>query len=116
MAKYKRYDYSQSVLIPVALEEQLVPGTLEFAIHTLVDSRMDILLVCDQEGLLGGSFFAIDGCKMSSNASKEWSGKISDLQKRKGKIESKLKALVEDHIQISDLSDLPNQGNIKASF
>jgi transposase len=182
MAKYKRYDYSQSVLIPVSLEQQLVPGTLEFAIHTLVESRMDmsvfdcnyqndetgrsaydpklllkvvllgysrgltssrqierackenvlfmamscnqrpdhstiapfvssmkdqikplfrdILLVCDQEGLLGGSFFAIDGCKLSSNASKEWSGKISDFQKRKQKIEHKLKALVEDHIEI----------------
>jgi transposase len=60
----------------------------------------DILLVCDQEGLLGGSFFAIDGCKLSSNASKEWSGKISDFQKRKKKIESKLKAVVEDHIEI----------------
>jgi transposase len=60
----------------------------------------DILLVCDQEGLLGGSFFAIDGCKLSSNASKEWSGKISDLQKRKEKIEHKLAALVEDHIEI----------------
>jgi transposase len=182
MAKYKRYDYSQSVLIPISLEEQLVPGTLEFAIHTLVESRMDmsvfdanyqndetgrsaydpkillkivllaysrgltssrwieraccenvvfmalscnqrpdhstiasfvssmkdqikplfrdILLVCEQEGLLGGTFFAIDGCKLSSNASKEWSGKISDLQKRKEKIEGKLKALVEGHIQI----------------
>jgi transposase len=182
MAKYKRYDYSQSVLIPVSLQEQLVPGTLEFAIHTLVDRRMDmtvfddnyqndetgrsaydpkillkvvllaysrgltssrqieraccenvlfmamscnqrpdhstiapfvssmkdqikplfrdILLVCDQEGLLGGTFFALDGCKMASNASKEWSGKISDLQKRKQKIEGKLKALVEDHIEI----------------
>jgi transposase len=42
MAKYKRYDYSQSVLIPVCLPEQLVPGTLEFAIHTLVESRMDM--------------------------------------------------------------------------
>jgi hypothetical protein len=60
----------------------------------------DILLVCDQEGLLGGSFFAIDGCKIPSNASKEWSGRISDLQKRKTKIEGKLKALVEDHIEI----------------
>jgi transposase len=181
MAKYKRYDYSQSVLIAVSLQEQLVPGTLEFAIHTLVESRMDmsvfdcnyqndetgrsaydpkmllkvvllgysrgltssrqieraccenvlfmamscnqrpdhstiapfvssmkdqikplftdILLVCDQEGLLGGTFFAIDGCKMSSNASKEWSGKISDLQKRKEKIEHKLRSLVEDHIE-----------------
>ena len=43
MAKYKNYDYSQSLLIPVSLEEQLMPGTLEFAIHTLVGGRMDRL-------------------------------------------------------------------------
>ena len=42
MAKYKRYDYSQSVLIPVSLEKQLMPGTLEFAIHTLIETRMDL--------------------------------------------------------------------------
>jgi transposase len=41
MAKYKYYDYSQSVLIPVSLEEQLMPGTLEFVIHTLVETRID---------------------------------------------------------------------------
>ena len=41
MAKYKSYDYSQSVLIPVCLDEQLMPGTLEFAIHTLVHPRID---------------------------------------------------------------------------
>src|SRR5210317_1259267 len=181
MAKYKRYDYCQSVLLPVSLGEQLVPGTLEFAIHTLVDRRMDmsvfddnyqnddtgrsaydpkillkvvllgysrgltssrdieraccenvlfmamscnqrpdhstiaafvssmkdqikplfrdILLVCEQEDLLGGTFFAIDGCKLPTNASKEWSGKFSELQKRKEKIEDKIKVLVEDHIE-----------------
>jgi len=42
MAKYKHYDYSQSLLIPVSLQEQLMPGTLEFAIHTLVERRMDM--------------------------------------------------------------------------
>ena len=42
MAKYKRYDYSQKVFIPVSLEDQLMPGTLEFAIHTLVGTRMDM--------------------------------------------------------------------------
>jgi len=42
MAKYKKYDYSQNLLIPVSLEDQLMPGTLEFAIHTLVEERMDI--------------------------------------------------------------------------
>ncbi len=42
MAEYKRYDYSQTVLLPVSLEEQLMPGTLEFALHTLVETRMDM--------------------------------------------------------------------------
>ncbi len=42
MAKYKHYDYAQEVLLPVSLEQQLVPGTLEFAIHTLVETRMDM--------------------------------------------------------------------------
>jgi hypothetical protein len=55
--------------------------------------------VCEQEGLLGGTFFAIDGCKMPTNASKEWSGKFSELHKRKEKIEDKIKVLVEDHIE-----------------
>jgi len=41
MAKYRSYDYSQGVLIPVSLEEQLMPGTLEFAIYTLVETRID---------------------------------------------------------------------------
>jgi len=30
-----------------------------------------VLLVCDQQGLLGNDLFAIDGCKMPSNAAKE---------------------------------------------
>ena len=42
MAKYKRYDYSQNVLIPVSLENQLMSGTLEFAIHALIETRMDL--------------------------------------------------------------------------
>ena len=48
MAKYKHYDYSQSTLIPVSLEEQLIPGTLEFAIHYLVESRMDTSIFDDR--------------------------------------------------------------------
>ncbi len=32
-----------------------------------------ILLICHEQGLLGNELFAIDGCKMSSNAAKEWS-------------------------------------------
>ena len=41
MAKFKAYDYRQRVFLPVSLADQLMPGTLEFAIHTLVETRMD---------------------------------------------------------------------------
>ncbi|NIU59015.1 MAG: IS1182 family transposase [Phycisphaerae bacterium] len=181
MAKFKRYDYSQKVLIPVSLEEQLVPGSLEFAIHTLIETRMDmsvfegkykndvtgrsaydpkvllkvvllgyarglissrqieraccenvtfmalsgnqrpdhstiatfvssmkdqilplfcdILLVCEQENLLGGTFFALDGLKLPANASKESSGTISELTKKKDKIQQKVKRLLKDQIE-----------------
>jgi transposase len=180
MAKYKPYDYSQSLLIPVSLREQLMPGTLEFAIHTLVEERIDlsvfddkyqndetgrraydpkillkvvllaysrglissrkieraccenvtfmamscnqrpdhstiaafvssmkdqilplfcdILLICEQEDLLGGTFFALDGIKLRSNASMEWSGKISVLSKKKEKFEQRAKQLMEEQI------------------
>ena len=42
----------------------------------------DVLLVCEQEGLLGGTTFALDGCKLSSNASRKWTGTISEIRKK----------------------------------
>jgi len=187
MAKYKYYDYSQGVLIPVSLEEQLMPGTLEFAIHALVETRVDrsvfdkrydndetgrlaydpkillkvvllgysrgllssrqierackenvtfmaltcgehpdhstiagfvssmkeevksmfrdVLLVCEEEGLLGGTFFALDGCKLASNASKEWSGTIGDLRRKKERIEKKVEKLVEEQVKVDRRED-----------
>ena len=182
MAKYKPYNYSQRIMIPVSLEDQLVPGTLEFAIHTLVEDRMDIsifdgrydndktgrwaydpkvllkvvlfsysrglissrkmeracrenitfmaltcgqcpdhstiaafvssmrdeilplfrdvLLVCDESHLLGGTLFALDGSKVPSNASKEWSGKVSGLKRKKEKIEKQIKYLLRRQVEV----------------
>ena len=48
MAKYRPYDYSQRVMTPVSLEHELMPGTLEFAIHTSVEDRMDISVFEDR--------------------------------------------------------------------
>ena len=42
MAKYKPYNYSQTEMIPVSLEDQLMEGTLELAIHTLVEGKMGV--------------------------------------------------------------------------
>jgi hypothetical protein len=58
----------------------------------------DILLVCEQENLLGGSFFALDGLKLPANASKECSGTVSELKKKKDKIQQKVKRLLKDQI------------------
>jgi hypothetical protein len=44
MARYKAYDYDQLLMVPVSLEEQLVPGTLEYAIHHVVEERLDLSL------------------------------------------------------------------------
>jgi transposase len=41
MARYKHYNYAQTMLVPIALEKQLMPGTLEFAIHELIHRRVD---------------------------------------------------------------------------
>ena len=49
-----------------------------------------VLLVCHEEGLLGNTLFAIDGCKMSSNAAKEWSGTMAELEKKRGKLQRHL--------------------------
>ncbi|NIS71285.1 MAG: transposase, partial [Proteobacteria bacterium] len=192
MAKYKNYDYSQMVMLPISLEDQLMPGTLEFAIHTLVETRMDlsrfddryandetgrsaydpkillkivlfgysrgmissrrieracqenvtfmalscgqcpdhstiaafvssmkdeimplfrdVLLVCEEMDLLGGTFFALDGLRLPSNASKQWSGTRSELERKKKRIESRVKELLCEHTE----EDKRDEGSPKA--
>jgi hypothetical protein len=44
MARYKTYDYRERGLLPVSLEDQLMPATLEFDIHTLVEKRLDMAI------------------------------------------------------------------------
>ena len=53
-----------------------------------------VLLVCHEQGLLGNELFAIDGCKMSSDASKEWSGTFKEL----GEKREKLRGLIRYHL------------------
>jgi transposase len=187
MAKYKPYNYEQMVMIPITLKEQLEPGTLEYAIHELVETRIDIsifedryenddtgapafdprillkvvlfaysrgiigsrpieracreniifmalgcgfqpdhstiahfvstmkgeietifcniLLVCEELNLLGGTHFCLDGLKLPSNASKEWSGTFKELQKKRDKLQEKLHEVLSEHIRKDDLAE-----------
>ena len=67
----------------------------------------DVLLVCEEMNLLGGTMFALDGCKLPSNASKEWSGTFPELQKKKQKIEAKVAQLLAEQIQADRGQDEP---------
>ncbi len=48
MARYKHYDYNQLMMVPVSLEDQLIPGTLEHAIHHVVEEHLDLSLFDDR--------------------------------------------------------------------
>jgi len=56
-----------------------------------------VLMVCDQQGLLGNELFAIDGCKMRSNASKEHSGTFKELEQKRSKIRKKIRHCLKEH-------------------
>lgn len=191
MPRYKAYDYSQMNMVPLLLEKQLVPGTLEYAIHYIIEERLDlimfneryrndetgrkaidpkvllkiillgysrgltssrqlekacrenvifmaiscgevpdhstiapfisrmeteitplftqILLICDEEGLLGGTHFSIDGVKLPSNASKENSGKFDELNSKKEHIEKKVKEVIREHKEKDKESGKPER-------
>jgi hypothetical protein len=57
----------------------------------------NILLVCDEAGLIGKEMFAIDGVKLPSNASKEWSGTKADLKKKAQKMQRAVEHLPSKH-------------------
>jgi transposase len=192
MPRYKYYDYNQTIMIPIELEKQIIPGTLEYAIHKLVEERIniepfekklrndetgrpaynpkvmlkvtllayskgiitsrkieaackenilfmalsgrqspdhskiaefissmkeeiqplfrDILLVCDELKLLGGTSFALDGLKLPSNASKHWSGTHWELKRKKEKLEEKISKLIKEHQALDKKANHQTEG------
>jgi transposase len=57
----------------------------------------NVLMICDAQGLIGREMFAIDGCKMPSNASKEWSGTKAELTAKKVKLERAIRRMLKAH-------------------
>jgi transposase len=58
---------------------------------------LEVLMICDAMGLIGKEMFAVDGCKMPSNASKEWSGTKAELQHKKEKMEKAVRQIIRRH-------------------
>ena len=198
MPRFKNYNYKQTTMVPVCLEDQITEGTLEFAIHYLLEYEIDlsvfdekfnndetgcpaydpkillkiilfgysrgiiysraleracreniifialacgqapdhttiarfvssmhdyilplfrdVLLVCENEHLLGGTTFAIDGCKLPGNASKQWSGTVAELKRKAHKLESKIDSLLKKHEQLDQLDSAGTAGQERAKL
>jgi len=63
----------------------------------------NVLLVCDEAGLIGKEMFAIDGVRLPSNASKEWSGTKADLKKKAQKMQRAAEHLLSQY-QANDVA------------
>jgi hypothetical protein len=65
----------------------------------------EIILVCDEMGLIGKDMFAVDGCKLPSNASKEWSGTRADFKNKCIKLETAIERIIKRHRKIDHTED-----------
>jgi transposase len=57
----------------------------------------DVLLYASELGLVGKEHFAVDGCKLPSNASKQWSGTHQELEEKQKKLERVAERIVARH-------------------
>jgi len=72
---------------------------------------LEVLLICDEMGLVGKEMFAVDGCKLPSNASKEWSGTRGELERKKKRMEKAIRQMVKRHREM-DLTET-NRGIVE---
>jgi transposase len=56
-----------------------------------------VVLICDHLGLISKEMFAVDGCKLPSNASKSWSGTHEELNKKRKKIDRAVRPMLQRH-------------------
>lgn len=79
----------------------------------IVPMFRDVLLVCDEIGLIGREMFAVDGVKMPCNASKEWSGTRTELGKKARKMEQAIGYLIRRHREADRAQEDPAMGKAR---
>jgi transposase len=57
----------------------------------------DVLMYAGELNLIGRDTFAIDGCKLPSNAAKQWSGTLKELRHKQKKLEAAARKIIERH-------------------
>lgn len=74
----------------------------------LADLFGQVVLICDRLGLIGKEMFAIDGCKLPSNASKTWSGTHAELNKQRKKIDRAVRRMLQRHREQDTAEQAPD--------
>jgi len=73
----------------------------------------EVLLVCNELKLISGKMFAIDGCRLPSNASKEWSGTKKELQEKYEKMKNLSRKILEKHRETDRLGKKDREADEK---
>jgi transposase len=116
MLKIILYAYSKGILfsrrieaacrnniIFMALSGEAKPDHTTIACFVSSKSRqikdlfVQILMICAQLELIGVEEFALDGCKLPSNAAKEHSGTFAEYRKKITTLEKKVEVLLQQH-------------------
>jgi transposase len=80
----------------------------------IADVFTRVLLVCDNSGLIGKEHFSIDGCKLPSDASKQWSGTHEQMRAKMEKMRKLAERIIEKHRDNdSGKSELPEKDQQK---
>ena len=79
-----------------------IAGFVSSMHHEILSIFRHVIQICMELELIDCSMFAIDGVKLPSNASKEWSGTKADLLKKKKKFEEALSYMIEQHCKRDD--------------
>lgn len=77
-----------------------IAGFLSGCPQEIEDLFEQVLLVCHQQGPLGNALLAIDGCKMPSDAAKEWSGTFKELDDKRAKIKRQIQHHLGEHTRL----------------
>jgi hypothetical protein len=67
----------------------------------------DVLMYASELNLIGRDTFAIDGCKLPGNASKQWSGTLKELRHKQNKLHTAAQKIVARH-QAQDAQEKRN--------
>ena len=75
-----------------------------------------VLMICCKSGLVGKKHFAIDGCRLPSDASKQWSGTHRDLKKKSEKLRRSAQKIIERHLENDGGNDNNNDKKEKQTI